>query len=57
MDSKEMASETPPAAYSPKAKGDVEVLCRRTFPGQVEVQEVVKAAPEGDTSAARHMGE
>ena len=52
-----MASETPPAAYSPKAKGDDEVLSQRTFPGQGEVQEAVKAAPEGDTSAAEHMGE
>ena len=52
-----MASETPPAAYSPKAKGDNEVLSQRTFPGQGEILEAVKAAPEGDTSAAGHMGE
>ena len=52
-----MACETSPAAYSPKAKGDDEVLSQRTFPGQGEVQEAVKAAPEGDTSAAGHMGE
>ena len=52
-----MASESPPAAYSPKAKGDAEVLSRRTFPGQGEVQEAVRVAPEGDPSAAGHLGE
>ena len=52
-----MASESPPAAYSPTTKGDVEVLSRRIFPGQGEVQEVVRVAPEGETSAAGHMGE
>ena len=57
MDSKAMASETLPAAHSPKAKGDDEVLSQRTFPGQGEVQEAVRVAPEGETSAAGHMGE
>ena len=52
-----MASESPSAAYSPKAKGDDEVLSQRTFPGQGEVQEAVRVAPEGETSAAGHMGE
>ena len=52
-----MASESPPAAHSPKAKGDAEVLSRRTFPGQVESRESVKVAPEGETSAAGQMGE
>ena len=51
-----MASETPPAAYSPKAKGDDEVLSQRTSPGQGEVQEPVMAAQEGDTLATGHMG-
>ena len=46
-----------PAASSPKATDDAEVLSRRTFPGQGEVQEAVRVAPEGDTSAAGHMGE
>ena len=41
-----MASETPPVAYSPKAKGDDEVLSQRTFPGQGEVQEAVMVAQE-----------
>ena len=50
-----MASKTPPAAYSPKAKGD-EVLSQRTFPGQGESQEAVRVALEGETSAAGHMG-
>ena len=48
-----MASESPPAAQSPKAKGDAEVLSQRTFPGQGEGQE----APEGETSVTGHMGE
>ena len=52
-----MASESPPTAHSPKAKGDAEVLSRRTFPGQGEVQEAVRVAPEGETSVAGHMGE
>nr|XP_045087379.1 translation initiation factor IF-2-like [Aegilops tauschii subsp. strangulata] len=34
LDSKAMASESRPTAESPKAKGDAEVLSRRTFPGQ-----------------------
>ena len=45
-----MASETPPAAYSPKAKGDKEVLSQRTFTGRGE-------APEGEAPAAEHQGE
>ena len=44
------------AASSPKAMDDTEVLSRRN-PGQEETQEAVKAAPEGETLAARHMGE
>ncbi|XP_045089476.1 uncharacterized protein [Aegilops tauschii subsp. strangulata] len=52
-----MASESPPAAYSPTAKGDAEVLSRRIFPGQGESQEAVRVAPEGETSTAGHMGE
>ncbi|XP_073353569.1 uncharacterized protein [Aegilops tauschii subsp. strangulata] len=57
LDSKAMASESPPMAHSPKAKGDAEVLSRRTFPGQGEVQEATRAAPEDDPSAAGHLGE
>ena len=52
-----MASESPSAADSPKAKGDDEVLSQRTFPGQGEVQGAVRVEPEGETSAAGHMGE
>ena len=48
-----MAGESPPTAYSPKAKEDAEVLSRRTFPGQGEAQE----APKGDASVAGHQGE
>ena len=57
LDSKAMASESPPTAYSPKAKGDTKELSQRTFPGQGEVQEAVRVVPEGDPSAAGHMGE
>ena len=52
-----MASELPPAAHSPKAKDDDEVLSQRTFPGQGEVQEAVMVAPGGETLVAGHMGE
>ena len=52
-----MDSGSLPAASSPKAMDDAEVLSRRTFPGQGEVQEAIKVVPEGDTSAAGHMGE
>ena len=48
-----MASETPPAAYSPKAKGDDEVLSQRTFLGRGEAQE----APEGEALVTEHQGE
>ena len=52
-----MASESSPAAHSPTAKGDNEVLSQRTFPGQGEVQEAVRVAHEGETSIAEHLGE
>ena len=52
MDSKAMASESPPTTRSPKTKGDAEVLSRRTFPGRGEVQE----APEGETPITGHQG-
>ena len=52
-----MASESPPAAHSPPAKGDDEVVSQRTFPGQGEVQEAVRVVPEDDSSAAGHLGE
>ena len=52
-----MASKSPPAAHSPTAKGDNEVLPQRTFPGQEEVQEAAKVASEGEASATGHMGE
>ena len=45
-----------PTAYSPKAMDDAEVLSRRT-PGQGETQEAIRTVPEGETSAAGHMGE
>ena len=51
-----MDSGSLPAASSPKAMDDTEVLSRR-IPGQGETQEAVRVAPEGETSAAGHMGE
>ena len=51
-----MDSRSLPAASSPKAMEDIEVLSRR-IPGQGETQEAVRIAPEGDASAAGHMGE
>ena len=44
-------------ASSPKAMDDTEVLSRRTFPGQGEVQEAISVAPEGNTSAAGYVRE
>ena len=52
-----MDSGSLPAASSPKATDNAEVLSRRTFPGQGEVQEAVRVVPEGDTSAVGHMRE
>ena len=51
-----MDSGSLPAASSPKAMDDTEVLSRR-IPDQGETQEAIRAAPEGKTSVARHMGE
>ena len=51
-----MASESPPTAHSPTAKGDNKVMSQRTFPGQGEVQEAVRVAPEGETSVVEHLG-
>ena len=48
-----MSSETPPAAYSPKDKGDDEVLSQRTFLGRGEAQEV----PEGEAPITEQQGE
>ena len=44
------------AAFSPKAMDDTEVLSRRIL-GQGEMQEAIRAAPEGETSATGDMGE
>ena len=51
-----MDSGSLPAASSPKAMDYTEVLSRR-IPGQGETQEAIRVAPEGETSAAGHMGE
>ena len=52
-----MASESPPAADSPKAKDDTEVLSRRAAPVRGGAQAAVREALEGETSTAGHMGE
>ena len=48
-----MASDSPPAAHSPKTRNEAEVLSRRTIPDRGEAQE----APEGETPVAGHQGE
>ena len=48
---------SPPPAYSPEAKDDTEVLSRRTAPSRGGAQDAVQEAPQGETSAAGHMGE
>ena len=57
MDPAEMASMSPPPAYSPEAKDDTEVLSRRTTPSRGGAQDAVQEAPQGETSIAGHMGE
>ena len=47
---------SPPPAYSPGARDDTEVLSRRTAP-KGGAQDVVREAPQGETSTAGHMGE
>ena len=47
---------SPPAAYSPGARDDTEVLSRRTAP-KGGAQDAVREAPQGETSTAGHMGE
>ena len=49
-------SETPPRASPPIAPDDTEVVSRRASPGHEELQEAVRTAPEGNTSAAEDMG-
>ena len=49
-------SETPPRASLPTAMNDTEVLSQMASPGQGEVQEAAKTAPEGNASAAENMG-
>ena len=53
----EMASMSSPPAYSPGARDDTEVLSRRTAPSQGGAPDAVQEAPQGETSAARRMGE
>ena len=52
----EMASMSPPPAYSPGARDDTEVLSWRTAPKE-GAQDAVREEPQGETSTAGHMGE
>ena len=52
-----MDSDSLPTATSPKATDDAEAVSRRTFTGEGEAREAIKAAPEGETSAAGNLGE
>ena len=52
----EMASMSPPPAYSLGARDDTEVLSRRTAP-KGGAHDVVREAPQGGTSTTGHMGE
>ena len=51
-----MDSETLPTSSSPEGVDNTEVSSQRG-PGQGEAQETIEAAPEGQTSTARHRGE
>ena len=53
----EMASMSPPPAYSPGARDDTEVLSWRADPNWGGAQDAVREAPQGETSTAGHMGE
>ena len=53
----EMASMSPPPAYSPGARDDTEVLSQRTALNRGGAQDAVREAPQGETSTAEHMGE
>ena len=51
-----MASISPPPAHSVSPKGDDEVVSKKTFPGQGEIPEIIRATPQDDFSAAGHAG-
>ena len=52
-----MASASPPTTHSPEAQDDTEVLSWRTAPSRGGARDAVREAPQGETSAAGHMGE
>ena len=56
LDSKEMASMSPPPAHSASPKGDDDVVSQRAFPNKGEAPEIVRAALKGDSPATGHMG-
>ena len=47
---------SPPPAHSVSPKGGDEVVSQRIFPDRGEVPEIVRVAPQDDSSAAGHMG-
>ena len=53
----EMASISPPPAYSPGARDDTEVLSRRADPNRGGAQDTVREVPQGEASTAGHMEE
>ena len=53
----EMASQSPPPAYSPGARDNTEVLSWRADPNRGGAQEAVGEAPRGEASTAGHMEE
>ena len=53
----EMASMSPPPAYSRGARDNTEVLSRRTAPNRGGAQDTVREAPQGETPTAGHMEE
>ena len=57
LDSKEMASMSPPPAHFVSPKGDDEVVSERTFPDWGGgLPEIVGVTPQDDSSVAGHMG-
>ena len=48
---------SPPPAHSVSPKGDDEMVSQRTFPDRGEAPEIVRVAPQDDSSATGHMGE
>ena len=57
LDSKEMASMSPPPAHSVSPKGDDEAVSQKTFPDRGELPEIVGVAPQDNSLVTGHIGE